>query len=65
MSRASATVIGAFLPLLAVVFYLALAVFYVIDPVRLVNTRSLRRARLERKSGTPGRSRRGSPMRDD
>ena len=63
--QASATVVGAFLPLLAVVFYLALAVFYVIDPVRLVNTRSLRRARLERKSGTPGRSRRGSPMRDD
>ena len=48
--QASATVVGAFLPLLAVVFYLALAVFYVIDPVRLVNTRSLRRARLEGKS---------------
>ena len=42
MSRASATVIGAFLPLLAVVFYLALAIFYVIDPIRLIRTRSRR-----------------------
>ena len=42
--QAGATVVGAFLPLLAVVFYLALAIFYVIDPVRLVRTRSLRRA---------------------
>ena len=43
--QTSATVVGAFLPLLAVVFYLALAIFYVIDPVRLVRT-SLRRGRL-------------------
>jgi uncharacterized membrane protein len=43
--QASATVIGVFLPLLAVVFYLALAIFYVIDPVRLVRTRRRRRAR--------------------
>jgi uncharacterized membrane protein len=48
--QASATVVGAFLPLLAVVFYLALALFYVIDPVRLMHTGSLRRARLEEKS---------------
>ena len=48
--QASATVVGAFLPLLAVVFYLALAIFYVIDPVRLMHTRSLRRARLEGES---------------
>src|SRR5215471_13361269 len=48
--QASATVVGAFLPLLAVVFYLALAIFYVIDPVRLMHTRSLCRARLEGKS---------------
>jgi hypothetical protein len=48
--QASATVVGAFLPLLAVVFYLALAVFYVIDPVRLMHAGSLRRARLEEKS---------------
>ena len=48
--QASATVVGAFLPLLAVVFYLALAIFYVIDPVRLMRTRSLGRARLEGKS---------------
>lgn len=43
--QASATVVGAFLPLLAVIFYLALAIFYVIDPVRLVRTGSLRRTR--------------------
>jgi hypothetical protein len=48
--QASATVVGAFLPLLAVVFYLVLAIFYVIDPVRLMRTRSLGRARLEGKS---------------
>ena len=29
--------------LLAVVFYLALAIFYVIDPIRLIRTRSRRR----------------------
>ena len=51
--QASATVVGAFLPLLAVVFYLALAIFYVIDPVRLMHTRSLRRARLKKES--PGK----------
>jgi uncharacterized membrane protein len=48
--QTSATVVGAFLPLLAVVFYLALAIFYVIDPVRLMRTRSLGRARLQGKS---------------
>jgi uncharacterized membrane protein len=42
--QASATVVGAFLPLLAVVFYLALAIFYVIDPIRLIRTRSRRQA---------------------
>ena len=41
--QASATVVGVFLPLLAVVFYLALAIFYVIDPIRLVRTSSRRR----------------------
>jgi uncharacterized membrane protein len=40
--QASATVVGVFLPLLAVVFYLALAIFYVIDPVRLVRRRGSR-----------------------
>ena len=48
--QASATVVGAFLPLLAVVFYLALALFYVIDPVRLMHTGSLRRAGLREES---------------
>jgi uncharacterized membrane protein len=42
--QASATVLGAFLPLLAVVFYLAFAIFYVIDPIRLMRNRSRRRA---------------------
>jgi uncharacterized membrane protein len=41
--QASATVVGAFLPLLSVVFYLALAIFYVIDPVRLMRSRPRRR----------------------
>jgi len=40
--QASATVVGAFLPLLAVVFYLALAIFYVVDPVRLMRAKSRR-----------------------
>ena len=40
--QASATVVGVFLPLLAVIFYLALAIFYVIDPIRLIRTRSRR-----------------------
>jgi uncharacterized membrane protein len=38
--QGSATVVGVFLPLLAVVFYLALALFYVVDPVRLVRSRT-------------------------
>jgi uncharacterized membrane protein len=45
--QASATIVGAFLPLLAVVFYLALAIFYVIDPIRLMRGRSRRRAGLK------------------
>ena len=45
--QASATVVGAFLPLLAVVFYLVLAIFYVIDPIRLIRTRSRRQTRAE------------------
>ena len=48
--QASATVVGVFLPLLAVVFYLALAIFYVIDPIRLMRIRSQRRAGLKGKS---------------
>jgi len=45
--QASATVVGVFLPLLAVIFYLALAIFYVIDPIRLIRTRSRRRVGAE------------------
>jgi TMEM175 potassium channel family protein len=45
--QASASVVGAFLPLLAVVFYLALAIFYVIDPARLMRHRSRQRAAVK------------------
>jgi uncharacterized membrane protein len=45
--QASATVVGAFLPLLAVIFYLALAIFYLLDPVRLVRTHGPGRARIK------------------
>jgi len=45
--QASATVVGGFVSLLAVVFYLALAIFYVIDPIRLIRTRSRRRVGAE------------------
>jgi uncharacterized membrane protein len=55
--QASATVVGAFLSLLAVVFYLVLAIFYVIDPVRLMRTRSRRRARMK---GEPAENSSGS-----
>src|SRR5215469_18274834 len=45
--QASATVIGVFLSLLAVIFYLALAIFYVIDPIRLMRNRSRRGAMMK------------------
>jgi hypothetical protein len=32
--QAGATVVGVFLPLTAVVFYLALSVFFIVDPLR-------------------------------
>jgi uncharacterized membrane protein len=46
--QASATVVGAFLPLTAVIFYLAVSVFFVIDPLRHM------RARVRRPAGTNG-----------
>jgi uncharacterized membrane protein len=49
--QASATIVGVFLPLLAVVFYLALAIFYVIDPIRLMRSRSRRRAGVKVSAG--------------
>jgi uncharacterized membrane protein len=49
--QATATVVGVFLPLLAVVFYLALAIFYLIDPVRLVRSRSRRRTGVNVSAG--------------
>lgn len=42
--QATATLVGAFLPLTAVVFYLALAIFFVIDPLPRIR-RARRRAR--------------------
>ena len=42
--QATATIVGVFLPLLAVVFYLALAIFFVIDPLPRIR-RARRRAR--------------------
>jgi len=42
--QASATVVGAFLPLLAVIFYLALSVFFVVDPRRHMRIRAHRPA---------------------
>jgi uncharacterized membrane protein len=49
--QAGATIVGVFLPLLAVVFYLALAIFYVIDPIRLMRHRSRRRAAVKVSAG--------------
>jgi len=42
--QASATVAGAFLPLTAVIFYLAVSVFFVVDPFRHVRVRARRPA---------------------
>jgi uncharacterized membrane protein len=40
--QASATVVGVFLPLIAVVFYLALSIFFFLDPLRRVGARPRR-----------------------
>jgi len=42
--QASATVVGAFLPLTAVIFYLAVSVFFIIDPLRHMRVRARRPA---------------------
>lgn len=44
--QASATAVGVFLPLIAVAVYLALSVFFVIDPFRHVRVRPRRPARI-------------------
>ena len=44
MLQASATVVGVFLPLTAVVFYLAVSVFFMVDPVRHMGVRVRRPA---------------------
>jgi uncharacterized membrane protein len=46
--QGSATVVGGFLPLTAVLFYLAVSVFFIIDPLRHIR---LRRARPPRADG--------------
>ena len=43
--QAAATVVGGFLPLAAVIFYLAVSVFFVIDPFRRMRARARRPAR--------------------
>jgi hypothetical protein len=43
--QAGATVVGGFLPLAAVIFYLAVSIFFVIDPFRRVRVRASRPAR--------------------
>ena len=45
--QASATVVGVFLPLTAVVFYLALSIFTIVDPRRHLRVRARRPARPE------------------
>jgi uncharacterized membrane protein len=48
--QAGATVVGVFLPLTAVVFYLALSVFFIVDPLRHIQVRAGRPAGMK---GTP------------
>ena len=45
--QAGATVVGAFLPLTAVVFYLALSVFFIVDPLRHMRIRGGRPAGMK------------------
>ena len=46
MLQASATVVGGFLPLASVIFYLVLAIFFVVDPFRHMRVRSRRPAEI-------------------
>jgi uncharacterized membrane protein len=45
--QASATVVGIFLPLTAVVFYLALSIFFFLDPLRRMGARARRPAEMK------------------
>jgi uncharacterized membrane protein len=47
--QAAATVVGGFLPLASVIFYLALSVFFVIDPIRHMRVRGSSPAEAEGK----------------
>jgi hypothetical protein len=42
--QAGATIVGAFLPLTAVIFYLAVSIFFIIDPLRHLRIRARRPA---------------------
>jgi len=48
--QGSATIVGVFLPLTAVIFYLAVSIFFVIDPMRHA------RVRISRQAGPPAYS---------
>jgi TMEM175 potassium channel family protein len=50
--QAGATVVGVFLPLTAVVFYLAVSVFFILDPLRHMRVRARRPAEVN--SGPAG-----------
>jgi uncharacterized membrane protein len=49
--QAGATVVGVFLPLTAVIFYMAVSIFFVIDPLRHMSARARRPAAVK---GEPG-----------
>ena len=49
--QASATVVGVFLPLIAVVVYLAVSVFFVTDPLRHLHARPRRPAKVKVSAG--------------
>lgn len=46
--QAGATIVGAFLALTAVIFYLAVSIFFIIDPLRHLRIRARRQLRLRR-----------------
>jgi uncharacterized membrane protein len=45
--QAGATIVGAFLPLTAVIFYLAVSIFFILDPLRHMRVRARRPAGVE------------------
>jgi hypothetical protein len=53
LMQASATVVGGFLPAIAVVFYLALSVLFIIEPLRHIHLRRLRASRPGENTTSP------------